>query len=444
MNEEQDPVPEQSSESEPKKDRPRLRLRSLVVHEFRDVKPGTSLEFSDGFHIVLGKNATGKSTLLELIAAVLCLDFSGPFFRETPFHLQASVTLGRLSLEIEIRRKFERVRIATIDNQFIDLLPKDDTNLVVRVEHPQAPLLQWFQVNTGEDVRIYNEDPRHSAMEGVRLKFHGGVDALATGMSFAVSTGATVLNDGGYRVHPEVWSEYRWITDHPGTGAPFDEATGTLGDMVGHALSVIRGKGFRSSSPWLPQALDFDGGGEPVTLELLKDPLLAAVVKKLSFDDAKAYFGPAAKNNIGWHYSAPSFQFFRGGQAVRRHDQLSFGQKRLFSFAWYLACNLDIVVADELVNGLHAEWIDWCMETLRDRQSFLTSQNPILIDALPFASREELQRGIILCESHPAEDNTNQLSWRQLDDREADLITRALEQSRLDLLSDLLHALDLW
>jgi hypothetical protein len=64
---------------------------------------------------------------------------------------------------------------------------------------------------------------------------------------------------------------------------------------------------------------------------------------------------------------------------------------------------------------------------------------------VPFTSEEDIRRGIILCEaSHNAAGDTTELSWRQLDDREAGLISGALQQSRLDLLSDLLHALDLW
>ena len=210
-------------------------------------------------------------------------------------------------------------------------------------------------------------------------------------------------------------------------------------------MIVVRSERYRSTSAWLPHALDFDAQGAPVELDLTKVSLLKVAVERLGYDGAKAYFGPAATSNAGWTYSAPSFQFFRNGKAVRRHDQLSFGQQRLFSFAWYLACNPDVAIADELVNGLHSEWIDWCVEALGDRQCFLTSQNPILVDSVPLSTEEDIRRGIILCDSvHDAASDTNELRWRQIDERESELIARALQNSRLDLLSDLLHALDLW
>jgi energy-coupling factor transporter ATP-binding protein EcfA2 len=439
------PGPGPEPQGEDGKDAPRLRLRSLTVHSFRDVRPGTQLSFGDGFHLILGKNASGKSTLLELLAAVSALDFRGPFFAETPFHLEASFEVGKVSLHAEVRRTFEPQRIQSVGDRHLDLPPRDEAEVVVRVEHPEVALRQWWQIRTGEDPRIFTKDPRQEKTEGISFRLAGQLDPLGSRASRALSLGAVVLIDGTYRVHPEVWPAIVKLSDYPGTGAPFDEALGALQAMVGGGLTVVRGPRFRSISPWLPPALGFDAQGEPVTCNISLVPLLRSAVEQLGYDDAKAYFGPGASVARGWSYASPSFQFFRRGTAVRRHDQLSFGQQRLFSFAWYLACNPDVAIADELVNGLHAEWIDWCVDAIGDRQCFLTSQNPILVDAVPFGSEEDLRRGIILCEaSTDAAGDTTELSWRQLDDREVGLIWGALQQSRLDLLSDLLHALDLW
>jgi energy-coupling factor transporter ATP-binding protein EcfA2 len=425
---------------------PRLRLRSLKVHAFRDVRPGTELRFGDGFHLILGKNATGKSTLLELLAAVSVLNFRGDFFAETPFHLEAEFKVGKISVHAEVRRTFEPVRIKSAGDSFLEMAPRDEADVIVRVEHPEVPLRQWVRVRTGDKVYVFSGDPRGEGAEHrATITLLGGVDPLSFSTSQFVGFGATVELEGGSRVHPDAWSTYRRVVDTPGTGAPFDEATGALNVLTGGGFNVVRGEAFRSYSSWLPATLDFSARGEPVTRDLYEDPLLKTVVERLGYDGAKLYFGPGRSVSVGWAYSSPSFQFFRKGKAVRRQDQLSFGQQRLFSFAWYLACNPDVVIADELVNGLHREWIDWCVEAMRDRQCFLTSQNPILVDAVPFASEEDVRRGIILCEAIPdASGETNQLSWRQLDDREVALVGGALRQSRLDQLSDILHALDLW
>ena len=50
------------------------KLTRLKIESFRNVEP-CELRFGDGFNVLLGLNATGKTTLLELIAAALSFDF---------------------------------------------------------------------------------------------------------------------------------------------------------------------------------------------------------------------------------------------------------------------------------------------------------------------------------------------------------------------------------
>ena len=51
------------------------KLRWIEIHEFRNVVPETSLRFSEGFNVLLGRNGTGKTNLLHLISMALRLDF---------------------------------------------------------------------------------------------------------------------------------------------------------------------------------------------------------------------------------------------------------------------------------------------------------------------------------------------------------------------------------
>lgn len=47
------------------------RLRRLKIEHFRDVRPGTELRFGDGWNVLVGRNCSGKTTLLNLISMVL-------------------------------------------------------------------------------------------------------------------------------------------------------------------------------------------------------------------------------------------------------------------------------------------------------------------------------------------------------------------------------------
>ena len=105
------------------------------------------------------------------------------------------------------------------------------------------------------------------------------------------------------------------------------------------------------------------------------------------------------------------------------HTQLSYGQKRLLALLHYLECCPEVVVADELVNGLHHRWIRRCMELMEGKQAFLTSQNPLLLDHIALDSAEDAQRSFILCE---VEDG-GRWRWRNMTADEAQSLMSAYE-----------------
>lgn len=85
-----------------------LRLRYLLIHRFRHVVSGSEMEFSDAIVAVLGKNGTGKTNLLELLAAIWTWDFSA--FGEESVHVQyrfaARCSDGREgNVEVELRNE---------------------------------------------------------------------------------------------------------------------------------------------------------------------------------------------------------------------------------------------------------------------------------------------------------------------------------------------------
>ena len=83
---------------------PRRWLERIRINRFRSVEPGTELRFSEGFHVVLGKNTTGKSTLLDLIAASLAIDFDRSMFRDEPLDIEFTLRAGDLCFEATVKR----------------------------------------------------------------------------------------------------------------------------------------------------------------------------------------------------------------------------------------------------------------------------------------------------------------------------------------------------
>ena len=133
------------------------------------------------------------------------------------------------------------------------------------------------------------------------------------------------------------------------------------------------------------------------------------------------------------------------------HVRLSFGQKRLFAFLWYLAMHgapgraaaqLPIV-ADELINGLHHEWIEVCLERLRDRQSFLSSQHPLLLDHIPVESAERVRTTFVRCSLEAGAGGREQMVWRNFNEEEAGRFFTAY-QTGIQQVSEVLRTEGLW
>lgn len=137
-----------------------------------------------------------------------------------------------------------------------------------------------------------------------------------------------------------------------------------------------------------------------------------------------------------------SFRFRTKGGGSIGHDLLSYGQKRLLSFLYYVACNDTFIVADELVNGLHHAWIEVCLDAIGERQAFLTSQNPILLDFVPPTSPEQAERRFIRCVLEERE-GRDVMVWRNLTPDEA---TELCKQYAVGIqqLSELLRVNGLW
>jgi len=126
------------------------------------------------------------------------------------------------------------------------------------------------------------------------------------------------------------------------------------------------------------------------------------------------------------------------------HSGLSFGQKRLLAFLWYLGCIPEgPVITDELVNGFHHSWIETCLNIISERQAFMASQNPLLLDFLDFENAEEVRGSFVFCEKTVDEGEPVQWRWRNMDQAEAAAVYRAYKVG-IQHVSNILQSKGLW
>jgi len=114
-----------------------------------------------------------------------------------------------------------------------------------------------------------------------------------------------------------------------------------------------------------------------------------------------------------WRFAQAAFQFTLPDGTTFSHDGLSYGQKRLLAFLYYLSANHAYVVADEFVNGMHHDWIRFCLDEIQTRQCFLTSQNPLLLDYIPLRSPEEIRKTFSQCRAEFVDGRTR-FVWANL------------------------------
>jgi hypothetical protein len=288
-----------------------VRLTRLRIDRFRNVKPGTDLRFGPTFNVLLGKNATGKSTLLDLVAAVTNDDLSAYAKEDAGFDLTWWIEKGTQELELRAVRSPAKAGALS------------------------------------EHVRVEKE-----------------------------------FDDVSLVVHFETLGSLAKIPA-----------------LLGFASAELR-----------PRVLTRSHVGEKVTTG----------------------------------FQGLDFLFRRADGSQISHELLSFGQKRLFSFLWYLAVRDELpVVADELLNGLHHEWIEVCFDRLRDRQSFLATQHPLLLDHIPIESAEGVRTTFIRCSTEPGPDGREQMVWRNFDEDEAERFFIAY-QTGIQQVSEVLRSEGLW
>jgi hypothetical protein len=421
----------------------------MTVNQFRSVQPGTELCFSDGLHVVLGKNASGKSTLLDLIAASLAVNFDHPAFHDEPLDLEFTLRAGELHFEAKVKRapRDENVSAMLDDVERRGRSQREEGRYILR-----AP--SGFKVT----VVLSTDDLPRRTVEGVDPAQYGLDEPLGgrhqlSPLSPTLGGLFNLWLQGSLKAWDAMTPVGRDIFLAAAYDKPFRMSEGDelLNAFADSHFVIHLGESMRSYPYLLPDKI-FKAllpTGSAIEVQLALEPFLFMFVREMGFTEARMSLGPPRVERQFGHdvfaYSLPTFTFYRDGRLVRRVDQLSYGQRRLFALGWYLVCTRYFAILDEPANGLHESWIAFLVSQLHGRQVFLTSQNRELLDMLPFSTETELSRGFVLCESQPQPSGGEPtLRWRGLHEDESALMIKALRASRVDLITDLLRALDLW
>ena len=417
------------------------RLKRLKIVKFRGVRPGTELHFNDGWNVLLGQNATGKTTLLNLISMALRGDFKG--LGEEPFDIEYLLQWGPCQAEVSITHTLAQP------------LPKSlaSPRTLAEGHTPSLGVVQWRVLVTEPQgktllTNVSQGDPSPDTPTRTVLS---PVGASPLNLRFALQfdEGSTVAFDAH-----AMWS-FR-----------FDEALDTLrslfgdeGDSLGlpsakHSVGVQSSTDtfvFAGLTPHLStwEADEHHEGSITAFRGLFTlCQHLNWVTSKLGGNELDATYPITQIRQQSQAYveadlGPPTFLLRRADGTATSIRNLSFGQRRLFTFAWYLDSNPGPVVADELVNGMHYEWIEDCVRAMEGRQIFVTAQNPLLLDHVPFTSPADVTHSFVLCRAAPTPDGRREVVWSHPTESQAAEFFRAYENGVLRV-HEILRTEGLW
>ena len=417
---------------------PGVKLKWLKIHQYRNVRPGTELRFDDGINLVLGQNASGKTTLLSLLSAVS-------------------------------RSTFTELADEVFDLEFS--LDCDDHTVVAKVSHRRRPAEDpadpgnvpalWDDAYTigithrltDEVVTIVSGDPAAAQIRGrtpLMMEWSFIAAALAgQGPRLTALRNSLFVAAQSFRFDESLEcfaaatgreSDLRSPATPPAAYSAWNDTSG-----AGGGASVIEGAYVPGE---LLRALNqaFKAAGHEPALNDAERPLAEQITHVLHAKSVAILPNVRERQYTTTHRSYRvegfTFEVTRGDGSTIHHDRLSYGQKRLTAFFYYLAVNRSIVIADELVNGLHHLWIKDSMEAIGDRQAFLTSQNPLLFEYVNFESIEQVQACFITCKSKLI-DGAEQLVWQNMSHEHARSFFEAY-QTGIESPGDILIIRGLW
>jgi len=378
--------------------------------------------------MLLGLNGTGKTTLLNLIAKVFSWNFAG--LEEEEFDL---------AYEFWVREPETRIQVSVSHTEIVSSV--DPLPAVSHEQLRAMPMQKRYSYAIRLELSGKIEDDSYTVVfEADRHKLSV---SSGTHQKSVENTGVGPFGDFVVMIHPFMIDLLAWRMTVPlyllfelTPVWRLDESLDWFREVVKvdfHFVQTTQQTSHSRHNDGQPPTLVtellriLDNEFRPPTIATREESLgLQAVVNSLGLQKIQAYVDlkTVEERDEITVISYGNLRFYittRDGSRIP-FDQLSFGQKRLFAYFYYLSCHPHVLIADELTNGLHHQMIETCMDAMGDRQAFLATQSPLLLDFMGFDSAEEVRHSFIICETELEEIGARareRMKWRSFTEEEA-------------------------
>jgi energy-coupling factor transporter ATP-binding protein EcfA2 len=395
-----------------------VRLASIEFTKLKNVRSGTRLTFPKSGAVLLGKNGTGKTTLLQYLVALCTADLSA-FVSNEPFDVSATFifdTGARATLRLEGTPSTS----LPLPRELSDIaryLPASESTKLELVIVPPDQDVKYRIIIVDNRAELYcNDQPLCTPFPVTNPQYQLAncafrlSDLIAEPKNSPLSSKASVFAaafeliklQGALCRYDEGLDYFRMLTDENSSYLSLEIVVSAVAEP---SVQHVRGTIYRVPSSLL-DALTHKwpatSESESFSAKHAGIDFLTDFVRLCKFSGATAIAPIDARrvvNDTSVSNQCKSLRFvFELGKDSFSHTSLSFGQKRFLGYLYYLGCNTQIGIADELVNGMHHEWIEHCLDAACiDRQMFYTSQNPLLLDFLVFESDAEVSERFVTC-----------------------------------------------
>jgi energy-coupling factor transporter ATP-binding protein EcfA2 len=434
-----------------------VRLASVEFTKLKNVRAGTRLTFPETGAVLLGKNGTGKTTLLQYLVALCTADMNA-FVSDEPFDVSATFLLGtgasaklrlqgvpspRSAVSLEgspnITRYLPTGESTTLEYRIISSDQKTRYIIVIsdnRAElyHNDQPLCTPFPV-TNRQYQLADCIFRLVDLIAESKKPHPRV-AQPAALELIELQGALCRYDEGL-------DYFRALTEENSSYLSLEIITPNIKNS---SVKQIQGNVDRIPADLLAALTHnwrSDSELESFSAKHTQAQFLADFVDLCGFSAATVSAPIESRRVVGDDvlHGCKSLRFTFDLHNDRiSHAKLSFGQRRLLAYLYYLSCNTQIGIADELINGMHHEWIEHCLsEACANRQMFYTSQNPLLLDFLVFQSEAEVSERFVTCKWNEHDG----FVWDNFDTRTGQEFYR-LYKAGIQHVSDILRTKNWW
>jgi energy-coupling factor transporter ATP-binding protein EcfA2 len=406
-----------------------VKLSRLQILRFRRVRAGTDLRFRNGLNLLLGRTGAGKTSLLDLISAVVTMDFSPLKDEELDLRFEALFDGDEISAHVAQVRSPESADAGPdgfVRSLELKLKPKGEAdNLKVQVRSRQMTIERVGGV-LYDGAAAFDPTVRPGMATLLDL-----VRQIASRQPLSQTRTLLAASRLGRAVrHDEALGFLeRLFVDQPEIYVMPSEGTGPV------ALSFI-------APEWILDGIAARlaaGEAPPYRIPAAEESSLPTVLASLGLESAAAVVELVEQAESGARrFRLAGLELRRSNGALVELRHLPFGHRRLLSLFSYLAANPNLALIDEVTNGLDARALKLAVDQLGRRQSFLTVAQPLLFESVDFESGEDVRRALTLCEETEGE-----LVWSELEEKPANAFYRSWKQGPTEF-ATMLRSKGLW